>query len=70
MRSASESTPDVLQYLLYPSTFGDEGDQAQLPNAHRVQQRKHLVDAGDQNNRPQAVTAALSGELFGANTPK
>jgi hypothetical protein len=32
----------------------DEGDDAHLPAADRAQQRKHLVDAGNQH-RPQVV---------------
>jgi hypothetical protein len=49
-----EVNPDVVQYLPDQFDLSDKRDQSHLATAHRVQQRKNLVDAGDQHC-PQVV---------------
>lgn len=46
--------PDVVQYLPDVSAVGDERDDVHLPATDWAQQRKHLIDTGNQH-RPQVV---------------
>ena len=48
----------MIQDVRYVSTARDEGNDAHLAAADWAQQRKHLVDAGDQH-RPQVVRRSL-----------
>lgn len=50
--------PDVVQDVADFGAVGDEGNDAHLPTAHGAQQRKCLVDAGNQH-RPQVMRRSL-----------
>jgi len=41
--------PDVFQYLADVSTVCDEGNDSHLPATEGTQERKHLINAGDQH---------------------